>query len=116
MRRRHAVSFAVHDEPGKQARLFCSRAKCSGLSIIGQLILDEFPVLGLNHRFVLTRVDLPLMSNLAAIDWVLQQRIKSTARKPVATRQDAAGTFAALTHDTKPTSSSARIRTEPSSA
>ena len=70
MRRRHAVSFAVHDQPGKQARLFGSRAKRSSMSIAGQLSLDELPVLGLNDRFVLAGIDLPLMSNLAPVDWI----------------------------------------------
>ncbi len=58
-------------------------------------------MLGLNDGFVLTRVDLSLMSNLAPVDRILQQGVERAAGKSITTRQDAAGALSALTHDPK---------------
>ncbi len=79
MRRRHALSVAVHDQPGEQARRLCGLAERSGLPIAGQLHLDALPEFSIDDRVVLAGVDLALVPDLAAVDRILQQRIECAA-------------------------------------
>ena len=75
VRRRHALAVAIHDQSGKQTRLLRGFAERSGLSVAGQLHLDQLPEVGINDRLVLAGVDLVLVRDLAAIDRVLQHQV-----------------------------------------
>ncbi len=79
MRRRHALSIAIHDQSGEQARRLRGLAEHSGLPIAGQLHLDALPEFSIDDRLVLAGVDLALVRDLAAVDRILQQCIECAA-------------------------------------
>lgn len=102
LRRRHALSVAVDDQPGEQARRVRGLAERSGLAVAGRLVLDALPEFSLDDRLVLAGVDLALVPDLAVVNRILQQGIECAARKAVASCQRATSALASFADDAEP--------------
>jgi hypothetical protein len=85
--------------PVKRLRLFRPRS-CRPLdSICGERRLNRVPKPLVDDRLVLARIDLALVADLAAVETVLQQRIKRAAGELLATTGGAVGPRSLLAPD-----------------
>src|SRR4030088_2081176 len=99
MGRGHAVAFTIEQQPDEQARVLHPNTGAALDCVLGKAGLHGIPRRGVDDRFVLARVALVFVDDLAAIDPVLQHQIEGATGERLATPAAARGARPPLAAD-----------------
>src|SRR6266446_10735662 len=91
MARRHSIAVAIKQHAGEEAGWASFSAIVALGGVAGELGLDSIPERLIDDRLVFAKIGLFVVSNLAAINAVLQHQVERTTGEWLATRDAARG-------------------------